>query len=199
MSLAVLPFLQPFPSHSNHCNHLIVTHLKAGDTQQAVTLITGDTRLLISCLAQNVAEFKGFPPPWIYHQAFYMLYKCKVKPRLPSAKPSVCRWCGSLPASCGDAEERSWQQRADRCRDAQGVWVQRPAGLWQPCREILEICQIQALPLRGDRESKDSFSFIFFFSAALSFFPSALRYRRLCTSRNSISPVPFPIFLITFS
>lgn len=62
-SLAVLPFLQPFPSHSNCCNHLIVTHLKAGDTQQAVTLITGDTRLLISCLAQNVAEFKGFPPP----------------------------------------------------------------------------------------------------------------------------------------
>lgn len=40
MSLAVLPFLQPFPSHSNHCNHLIVTHLKAGDSQQAVTLIT---------------------------------------------------------------------------------------------------------------------------------------------------------------
>lgn len=112
-----------------------------------------DTRLLILCLAQNVAEFKGFPPPGIYHQTFYMLYKCKGKPCLPSAKPSVCRWCGSLPASCGAAEERSWQQRADRCRDAQGVWVQmrmqwspcsEPAGLWQPWGKILEICQSPA-------------------------------------------------------
>lgn len=107
-----------------------------------VKLFTEVHQVPLKHLTQSVTKFSGFSLASIYHRAFYLLYNCKIKARVPAAKPNLC-------SQRGPAEERGWERWL---RVLGEMWGQRrrwlllgrePVGLeWKYVRAQ------QTLPLR---------------------------------------------------
>jgi len=155
-------------------------------------------------LARSVAEFKDFPPAWIYHQTFHMLYNCSGQSLCSHCKAIVVQPAWTCLRSCREV----WgavMARASPVR-VQGCGCRRGGGRFWRVRQLpwVETCQSQA-DFTPERRfgfiwpAETGSLFIFFQVASLQLiFSSALRDRRLATSRSSVSPAPpFAIFLIT--